>query len=180
MNFNEIRDQVSKFRDKLSAFIETLPASAEGVTLLNKKGNCGVVNFSTMAKNKGIFCADYYLNHTAKKELQHVVKKTPLENLDKVIVSIIQTGRIPYKPIKMNPEFVKKLRDMWEKEMNVVIFLEHDVIATTCSIDRENYLIPEDTQGTIIHLHTKPEEALVIEFSEGRIVTVNPKEIRHA
>jgi len=37
MNFNNIRKQISEFRERLSAFIDTLPVHAEGVTPLNKK-----------------------------------------------------------------------------------------------------------------------------------------------
>ena len=190
MNFNEIRNQISTFRERLIEFIDTIPSHAEGVTPLGTKGNCGIVNFSTLAKHK-VMCADYYLNFTAKEELRHICKVTKLENFDKVIETLIQTGRIPYKPIKMNPAFIARLRDMWEKEMGVTIFLEHDVVVTTCNIDRKKYLIPESTQGTIIHLHFKKKElkssselprhvdAFIVEFSEKRIVTVQPEEIAH-
>lgn len=180
MNFNEIRDQISAFREELLKYVESLPMHAEGVTPLDKKGKYGTVNFSTLAKNNGIMCADYYLNHTAKKELLAIIKRTRLESLDKVVEKIIKTACIPNKSIKMNPQFISRLRDMWEKEMNVTIFLEHDVVVTTCLIDRKEFLIPKGIEGTIIHRHTKPEEAFVIEFSEERIVTVYPKEIDHA
>jgi hypothetical protein len=116
MNFNNIRKQISEFRERLSAFIDTLPAHAEGVTPLNKKGTCGIVSFSTIGKNNGILCADYYLNHTAKKEMQRIIKNTKLESLDKVIEEIIQTGRIPGRFCKLNPQFIAKLKEMWESE----------------------------------------------------------------
>lgn len=95
MNFNNIRKQISEFRERLSAFIDTLPVHAEGVTPLNKKGTCGIVSFSTIGKNKSILSPHYYLNSTPKEELHRIIRNTKLENLDKVIEEIIQTGRIP-------------------------------------------------------------------------------------
>ena len=88
MNFNDIREQISTFRERLIEYIDELPTHAEGVTPLGKKGNCGIVSFSTVAKH-GILSADFYLNHTAKDELKHIIKVTKLENLDKVIEKII-------------------------------------------------------------------------------------------
>lgn len=69
-----------------------------------------------LAKNKGILCVDYYLNHTAKDEMQRIIKKTSLESLGRVIEEIIQTGRIPGRRLRLNPEFINKLKQMWEDE----------------------------------------------------------------
>lgn len=117
MNFNNIRKQISEFRERLSAFIDTLPVHTEGVTPLNKEGTCGIVSFSTIAKNKGILSPHYYLNSTAKEALHRIIKSTRLESLDKVIEEIIQTGRIPGRQtMRVNPEFIAKLKEMWEDE----------------------------------------------------------------
>jgi hypothetical protein len=117
MNFNNIRKQVSDFRDRLSAYIDTLPDGADGVHFLNKEKTCGTVNFSTMQANKGIMSACYYLNHTAKEEIKHIIKVTKLENLDTVIKKIIQTGSIPGRqPVKTNPQFISKIKEMWEEQ----------------------------------------------------------------
>lgn len=117
MNFNGIRKQISEFRERLSAFIDTLPVHAEGVTPLNKKGTCGIVSFSTIAKNKSNLSPHYYLNSTVKKELHKIIKNTRLESLGKVIEEIIQTGRIPgRRALRVNPQFIAKLKEMWEDE----------------------------------------------------------------
>ena len=113
-----ILEQISAFRDQLSAFVESLPDGNEGVTFLDKKKTCASVNFSTIMKSPGLnLSASYYLNHTAKKELLRLIKTTPLERLNKVIEEIIQTGRIPNRgwPVKANPEFIAKIKEMWEK-----------------------------------------------------------------
>lgn len=120
MNYNNIRKQISEFREKLSAFIDSLPDSAEGVHFLDKEKRCATVNFSTIAQNKGILSADYYLNHTAKEEMRRVIKNTRLESLDSVIKRIIQTGSIPTdrQPVKANPQFIAKLKEMWNDQKN--------------------------------------------------------------
>jgi len=122
MNFNNIRKQISELRERLSAFIDTLPEGADGVHFLNKKKTCGTVSFSTLVANGGIMSARYYLNYTAKEEIKRIIKVTKLENLDTVIEKIIQTGSIPTsdgrQPVKTNPQFIAKIKEMWEGERN--------------------------------------------------------------
>ena len=75
------------------------------------------MSFSTIGKNKSILSPHYYLNSTPKEELHRIIRNTKLENLDKVIEEIIQTGRIPGRQTMLvNPEFVAKLKEMWEDE----------------------------------------------------------------
>lgn len=114
-----ILEQISVFRDELIAFVESLPDGNEGVTFLDKKKTCASVNLSTIMKSPSMnLSASYYLNHTAKKELLRLVKATSLERLDKVLQEIIQTGFVPVqggRPITANPEFITKVKEMWEK-----------------------------------------------------------------
>ena len=121
MNFNNIRKEIEQFRKALSNFIGSLPDGNEGVEFLDKKKKCAVVNFSTIQKNKGILCPGYYLNHTAKDEMKRILEKTRLESLDNVIEKIVQTGNIPTSSgqmLKANPEFITKLKLMWESALN--------------------------------------------------------------
>jgi len=121
MNLKNIRKQISEFREELSAFIDTLPDGADGVQFLDKEKKCAQVSFSTIAKHGGILSAGHYLNRTAKDEMKRIIKVTKLENLDTVIEKIIQTGSIPASsgsPVKANPQFIAKLKEMWEGERN--------------------------------------------------------------
>ena len=116
MNLKNIRKQISEFREELSAFIDTLPDGADGVNFLNKEKTCASVSFATLQANKGILSASYYLNHTAKDELRRIIKNTKLENLDKVIEKIIQTGSIPSAGGRQHPQFIAKLKEMWDEK----------------------------------------------------------------
>ena len=118
MNFNNIRKQISEFRDKLSAYIDTLPDGNDGVEFLDKKKKVAIVKFSTMQKS-GIMSAGHYINHRAKDEMRRIILKTKLESLDSVIERIIQTGNIPTTSnytIKANPQFIAKIKEMWEEQ----------------------------------------------------------------
>ena len=75
------------------------------------------MNFSTIQKHGGILSAGHYLNHRAKEEMKRIINNTKLECLDSVIERIIQTGTIPTtsgSPVKANPQFIAKVKEMWE------------------------------------------------------------------
>ena len=110
-----IRD-ISQLREKMKSFIKNLPEANTGVTLLSKSPRCGIINLSTIAKNKSILGPSYYLNATAKDELIKILETTDIECLEKKINKIIKTGRISDLPgLVLNPEFVNELKKIWEE-----------------------------------------------------------------
>ena len=179
MNFKSIRKEIADFRTRLSAFIDTLPDGNSDVTFLNEKKTCGVVSFSTIAKNHTILCPGYYLNHTAKEELRRIITSTKLENLDTAIKNIIQSGRIPVKgggnPVRANPEFIEKVKEMWYGEQT---YAEHEIIETTCDLEKNGQSVKKGTQGTIIHVHSK--HGYEAEFAGDVVMSVTPEEIDYA
>ena len=121
MNYNSIRNEAFSFRERFSAFVESLPDAQDDVQFIGR--NIGIVNLSTIMEAPGkCLCAGYYLNNTVKSELLRIIQTIRLENFSEVIGEIIETGRIaPQRGlrsmIKINTTFIRKLREMWEREV---------------------------------------------------------------
>lgn len=118
-NLKSILKTISELRDRMKAFVENLPDANSGVKIISKSPKCGVVNFSTIAKNNNILSPSYYLNTDAKEAIIKILDRTPPDRLEKVINQIIKEGCIRYSQtgvqrIILNPEFIAEFRKIWE------------------------------------------------------------------
>lgn len=121
MNINEVVEQIKLYREELLKMIDQIPDAQTGVNQISKKPEIAIVNLSHVQKNKGILCPHYYLNGRAKEALRKLVQRSLIEDLPKRIKNIIQSGQIKIKSkdaIKLNPEFISILKDMWKGILN--------------------------------------------------------------
>jgi len=121
MNLNEVLEQIKKSREELLKIIDQIPDAQTGVNQISKTPEIAIVNISHVSKNKGILCPSYYLNGRAKEALRKIVQRSLIEDLPKRIQNIIQSGQIKIKyrdTIKLNPEFISILKDMWKGILN--------------------------------------------------------------
>lgn len=120
MKMNEILKQIKEFRTKLLEMIEKMPDAQSGINLIKKSPPIATVMLSHIQKNKMILCPRYYLNCEAKNALKNMIKLTQIENLPEKIDEIIRSGVIIVNKdrIKLNPEFVTFLKNMWEGALN--------------------------------------------------------------
>lgn len=99
---------IEKCRADILKELETLPDNNEGVTRVNKK--CAIVSLSTIARNNGILCPNFYINDRAKTALIEMVKNVSPENLYASLQKIAKTGRIKHRGyIVLNRSFVRAL-----------------------------------------------------------------------
>lgn len=116
MKMNEILKQIKELRKNLLDMIDQMPDAQTGVNQISKKPAIAIVKFSHIQKNKGILSPRYYLNCEAKEALKNMIKLTKIEDLPERIDEIIRSGVIIVNKdrIKLNPEFVTFLKNMWE------------------------------------------------------------------
>jgi len=122
MNIKAVLEQISSFRTKLLEMIESMPDAQTGVNHISSNPTIAIVSFSHINKNYCTLSPRYYLNCKAKKALKDMIKFTKIENLAERIDKIIQSGSIKMSSslcdtIKLNPEFISFLKDMWEKAL---------------------------------------------------------------
>lgn len=184
MNIKDIKKQISEFREKLSKLIEDMPDGVDGINKLNN--NCGTVMFSTVAKHNLNLSPSYYLNKDAKQRMQEIIARTQVENLERVIEKIIQTGSIPLSSgqrLGVNPEFVAKLWEMWLANKLV----EHDRVRVREDVkvnDKDGLTVPQNTWGTIVHIHNDGEayevEFLLVDYNKrayNKVVMLKPIQV---
>lgn len=120
MKINKILERIKELRKNLLEMIDQMPDAQEGVNLISKSPAIAIVKFSHVQKNKGILCPRYYLNCESKKALKDIIKLTQIENLPDRINEITRSGviKINKDRIKLNPEFVSSLKEMWKEALN--------------------------------------------------------------
>lgn len=109
-----LKTRLNEIKAELIALINTLPDCLDGVTMLGP--GCGVVNLSTIAQNKGILSPRYYLVSGVKDDLKTLIEKGSIDSLLNKIEGILKTGQIDIagSRSRLAPEFVEKLRKLWE------------------------------------------------------------------
>ena len=121
MGMSGILNRIKKFRGDLLNMVDSLPDAQSGVTQISKRPAIAIVKLSHVGKNKGILDPRYYLNSSSKRALKEMIKRTRIENLPDRINKVIQSGVIVvsrYERVKLMPEFVSYLKDMWDGVYN--------------------------------------------------------------
>lgn len=63
--------------------------------------------------NGTILCPSYYINTEVKAELKGRLMRCPIETFEDEVDTIITTGFMKSR-LRINPEFLKKLKALWE------------------------------------------------------------------
>ena len=110
--FQDLKQQVADAKERLKQAIMNLPSSSDDIKLLSP--NCGIVSFSTIAKNKGILSAGYYLTHETKAKLIKLIdSKQSIETTMTAIEDLLVSGGIKGGD-KIAPNVLQALKHAWE------------------------------------------------------------------
>lgn len=108
--FQSLKDQVAAKKEELKQAIMNLPSSSNDIKLLSP--NCGVISFSSIAKNKSILSPGYYLSHETKAKLTKLIdSKQSIDTMMQAIENILATEGI--QGDKIAPNILKALKEAW-------------------------------------------------------------------